>query len=71
MQTRIERGMKVLTAEDGKELYCKILERNYGDEVWLGYVYYNKDGERFPEPYLLREEDFIEIDKEVVDDNTQ
>lgn len=52
-----------LTADEGKDLYCNFNERNYGTDVYLGYVYYDKDMNKLNEPYLLTINDFIEIDK--------
>lgn len=52
----------VLYAEEGKDLFCTFNEMNYGSEVWLGYVYYDKDGNELEKPYLLTEKDFVEID---------
>lgn len=53
-----------LRADKGKALYCTFNEINYGSEIALGYLYYDKDGNLLPEPYLLTEADFIEIDIE-------
>lgn len=53
----------VITADEGKDLYCKFHQDNEGKEVWLGYVYYDKDSKLLPEPYLLTPDDFIEIDE--------
>lgn len=51
-----------LTADEGKCLYCNFNERNYGSDVYLGYVYYDKNRNKLPKPYLLTIADFIEID---------
>lgn len=51
----------VLYAEKGFDLFCMFNEMNYGNEVWLGYVYYDKDGNILEEPYMLTEQDFTEI----------
>lgn len=55
----------VLVADEGKDLYCKFHEENEGKEIWLGYVYYDKDSNLLEEPYMLTPDDFIEIDEEV------
>lgn len=52
-----------LTADEGKYLYCNFNERNYGTDVYLGYVYYDKNMNKLTEPYLLTINDFTEIDK--------
>lgn len=52
-----------LIADNGKVLYCTFLRNNYGKEISLGYVYYDKDNYKLEEPYLLKEEDFEEIDE--------
>lgn len=55
-----QEGIKLI-ADKGKVLYCTFLESNYGREVSLGYVYYDKDGVLLEEPYLLEAKDFEEI----------
>lgn len=55
-----QEGIKLI-ADKGKVLYCTFLESNYGREVGLGYIYYDKDGKRLEEPYLLELKDFKEI----------
>lgn len=56
----------VITADEGKDIYCNYLETNYGKEVWLGFVYYDKDNNELEVPYMLKVEDFTEIDEEVI-----
>lgn len=51
-----------LIADNNKQLYCLFNERNYGSDVYLGYVYYDKNRNKLPKPYLLTIADFIEID---------
>lgn len=53
----------VITADRGKSLFCKFTEEIEDGEVWLGYVYYDKDSNLLEEPYLLTPDDFIEIDE--------
>lgn len=55
-----QEGIKLI-ADKGKVLYCTFLESNYGREVSLGYVYYDKDGVLLKEPYLLEAKDFEDI----------
>ena len=55
-----QEGIKLI-ADKGKVLYCIFLESNYGREVSLGYVYYDKEGVLLEEPYLLEAKDFEEI----------
>lgn len=55
-----QEGIKLI-ADKGKVLYCTFLESNYGREVSLGYVYYDKDGVLLEKPYLLEAKDFEEI----------
>lgn len=52
-----------LIADENKQLYCLFNEHNYGSDVYLGYVYYDKNMNKLSEPYLLTINDFIEIDK--------
>ena len=59
-----------ITADKGKVLYCTFLEANYGREVNLGYVYYDKDRVKLEEPYLLTENDFEEITDPAVENPT-
>lgn len=54
-----------LIADENKQLYCLFNERYYGSDVYLGYVYYDKDRHELPEPYLLTITDFIEIEIEI------
>lgn len=56
-----------LIADNGKVLYCTFLQNNYGEEISLGYVYYDKDNYKLEEPYLLKEKDFEEIDESDVE----
>lgn len=55
-----QEGIKLI-ADKGKVLWCTFLEANYGREISLGYVYYDKDGQKLLEPYLLEAKDFEEI----------
>lgn len=52
----------VLFADEGKELFCIFNETNCGNEVWLGYVYYDKDSNELAQPYMLTANDFTEVD---------
>lgn len=58
-------NVTVITADEGKDLFCKFHQHNEGKEVWLGFVYYDKDSNLLEEPYLLTPDDFEEIDEEV------
>lgn len=53
----------VLFSDEGKELFCNFNETNCGTEVWLGYVYYGKDGNELAQPYMLTANDFTEVDE--------
>lgn len=55
----------VITADQGKDLFCKFHQERAGKEIWLGYIYYDKDSNLLEEPYLLTPDDFEEIDEEV------
>lgn len=55
-----QEGIKLI-ADKGKVLWCTFLEFNYGRDVSLGYVYYDKDNVLLEEPYLLEAKDFEEI----------
>lgn len=55
-------GNKII-ADKGKVLWCTYLERDCGQEVSLGNIYYDKNGILLKEPYLLEMKDFREIDE--------
>lgn len=57
-----QEGIKLI-ADKGKVLYCTFLESNFGKEISLGNIYYDKNGILLKEPYLLEMKDFKEIDE--------
>ena len=61
MLTRIENGITVITAEDGKVFRRKNTNEIFGEEISLGYSYYI-DGVKLQEPHLDTPEDFEEIE---------
>jgi len=65
MTTRIENGVTVVSADEGKDLYNNFLDCNAGKECWLGYIYYDQNSNLLDPPYLLTVNDFSEIDEEV------
>lgn len=54
-------GNHIRVSEKHGFLFCTWDNKNYGEEVWLGYVYF-KNGVKMESPYLLTENDFIEKD---------
>lgn len=55
----------VIYAADNKDLFCTYNNMNFGKEVWLGYVHYDKHNNQLENPYLLTPDDFTEIDEVV------
>lgn len=49
-----------LIADKGKDLFCTFNEINYGNEVTLGLVFFDKENKKLKIPYLLKKEDFEE-----------
>lgn len=57
----------VIYAADNKDLFCTYNQMNFGKEVWLGLVWYDKDNNLLEQPYMLTVDDFVEVD-EIVED---
>lgn len=58
----IDKDITILKTDEGKILTSNYIEDC--NEVSLGYVYYDKEGNKLEEPHFLTAEDFIEVDKE-------
>jgi len=58
-----------IKAEIGKSLYCTWSESDFGHDVWLGYIYY-KNGIKLEIPYLLTENDFVEVEDSLIENGT-
>lgn len=54
----------VLVADENKHFILKGTDEDWGNEVWTGYIYY-KNGELLPEPHIITEEDFDEVEYEI------
>lgn len=63
MTKKIENGITIIQAEQGKVFKRKNSKDIYGNEIALGYSHYI-DGVKLKEPHLDVPEDFEEVEQE-------